>query len=111
MNNKLYVGNIPFSFRDQDLAEVFNKLAGFVSAKVIMDNRSGRSKGYGFVEFDSEDNAQAAVGAVNGSESSGRTLKVAISVPREDSGDRDRGGRRPNRNFGGRGGSNDFRRY
>ena len=84
MNNKLYVSNLPFSMRDGDLLETFSKHGAVVSAKVIMDRFSGRSKGFGFVEVNSEEDAQRMIEILNGQDVSGRLIRVMISKPKED---------------------------
>ncbi len=73
---KLYVGNLPYSTRDEELRELFAEFGTVASAKVIMDNQTGRSRGFGFVEFDDAAQAQAAIAAMNGREVGGRALAV-----------------------------------
>lgn len=73
---KLYVGNLPYSTRDEELRELFVEFGTVASAKVIMDNQTGRSRGFGFVEFDDAAQAQAAIAAMNGREVGGRALAV-----------------------------------
>ncbi len=73
---KLYVGNLPYSTRDEELRERFAEFGTVASAKVIMDNQTGRSRGFGFVEFDDAAQAQAAIAAMNGREVGGRALAV-----------------------------------
>ncbi|HPW56702.1 MAG: hypothetical protein KA072_04470 [Thermoanaerobaculaceae bacterium] len=73
---KLYVGNLPYSTRDEELREMFAEFGTVASAKVIMDNQTGRSRGFGFVEFDDAAQAQAAIAAMNGREVGGRALAV-----------------------------------
>lgn len=91
---KLYVGNLPYSTTDADLNELFAQYGTVVSATVIMDRDSGRSKGFGFVEFDADDAAKAAIEALNGKENGGRNLVVNEARPREERPRRDdnRGG-------------------
>ena len=84
MQNKLYVGNLPYAVTDQDLDQMFSEHGSVESAKVIMDRDSGRSKGFGFVEFSSEEEAQAAIQALNGQSVDGRNLTVNIAKPREE---------------------------
>ena len=103
MAKKLYVGNLPYGVTDSDLQNLFGQHGSVQSAQVIMDRDTGRSKGFGFVEMDGTDQAQAAIDALNGQEFNGRTLTVNEARPREDrgghggfAGSRDRGG------FGGR---------
>ena len=85
---KLYVGNISFRMADQDLTDLFGQKGEVLSAKIIMDRDSGRSKGFGFVEMGSKEAAEAAIEAYNGQEIEGRTLRVNIAMdkPREDRG-------------------------
>jgi hypothetical protein len=66
MGNKLYVGNLPYSFRDQDLEQTFSQFGSVGSAKVMMERDTGRSKGFGFVEMGSDAEAQAAIQGVHG---------------------------------------------
>ena len=76
MGNKLYVGNLPYSFRDNDLEQAFAPFGSIQSAKVIMERDSGRSKGFGFVEMSSDAEAQAAIQGLNGYQMNGRPLRV-----------------------------------
>jgi len=86
MSKKLYVGNLAYSVRDSDLEELFAAHGTVQSAQVIMDRDSGRSKGFGFVEMDNEQEARAAIGALNGKEVEGRTLTVNEARPKEEGG-------------------------
>ncbi len=97
MNKKLYVGGLPYSITDQQLEELFAAHGTVESAKVITDKFTDRSRGFGFVEMSSQQEAEAAIAALNGTELEGRTLTVNIAKARED---RPRGGR------GGGGGGN-----
>jgi len=92
MNKKLYVSNLAFSMDDDSLQSIFAEVGSVVSAKVITDHRSGRSKGFGFVEMSSEDEAQTAVSKLNGHEIMGRTISVAEARPQEDREPRSGGG-------------------
>jgi RNA recognition motif-containing protein len=83
LNNKLYVGNLSFSTTDQDLANLFADYGSVTSAQVVLDRDTGRSRGFGFVEMATEDEAQKAIGATNGKNVDGRPLTVNISRPRE----------------------------
>ena len=83
MNNKVFVGSLPFKTDDQALAAHFAPAGTVVSAHVIIDKMTGKSKGFGFVEFSSEAEAQAAVEKFNQSEFEGRTLFVDIARPSE----------------------------
>lgn len=86
MGKKLYVGNLSYSVSGEDLRELFAQHGSVESADVIMDRATGRSKGFGFVEMGSEDEAQAAITAMDGQQHDGRTLKVNEAKPRERSG-------------------------
>lgn len=82
MNNKLFVGSLPWATSDADLADLFAKFGTVVSAKIITDRETGRSRGFGFVEFDNEESANNAVTALNGTEYNGRKIVVNIARPR-----------------------------
>ena len=83
MGNKLYVGNLPYSFRDQDLEQTFSQFGSVGSAKVMMERDTGRSKGFGFVEMGSDAEAQAAIQGVHGTNFGGRDLVVNEARPME----------------------------
>ncbi len=83
MENKLYVGNLPYSFNDSDMERTFSAFGSVNSAKVIMDRDSGRSKGFGFVEMSSAAEANAAVQALHGQDLGGRDMVVNIAKPME----------------------------
>lgn len=83
MGKKLYVGNLPFSAVDENLAEIFAQCGTVESAKVISDRETGRSKGFGFVEMSSDSEAQAAIQKFNGADFDGRTLTVNEARPME----------------------------
>ena len=83
MGNKLYVGNLPYSFRDGDLEQAFSQYGQVTSAKVMMERDTGRSKGFGFVEMGSPAEAQAAIAGMNGQQSGGRALVVNEARPME----------------------------
>lgn len=89
MGNKLYCGNLSFNVSSPDLEALFAEFGSVQSAQVITDRDSGRSKGFGFVEMGTDDEAQAAIAALNEKEHEGRTLTVNEARPRED---RPRGG-------------------
>src|SRR5213593_2617999 len=93
MAKKLYVGNLAFGVTDSDLTKMFEPHGIVESAQVIMDRETGRSKGFGFVEMKSDQEAQAAVTALNGRESSGRQLTVNEARPRTEGGRGGSGGR------------------
>ena len=86
MATKLYVGNLSYEVTDNDLQTLFSPHGTVRSAQVIMDRDTGRSKGFGFVEMNNGDEAQAAIKALNGQESNGRSLTVNEARPREDRG-------------------------
>ncbi len=83
MENKLYVGNLPFSADEDTVRELFAQQGTVESVKIITDSYYGRSKGFGFVEMASEEEATTAVEALNGTEMDGRTLRVDKARPRE----------------------------
>jgi len=83
MGNKLYVGNLPYTFRDEDLQRAFSAHGNVTSAKVMMERDTGRSKGFGFVEMASDAEAQAAINALNGQQQGGRALVVNEARPME----------------------------
>lgn len=83
MGNKLYVGNLPYSFRDEDLQQAFAAHGSVSSAKVMMERDTGRSKGFGFVEMGSDAEAQAAINAMNGQQYGGRGIVVNEARPME----------------------------
>ena len=83
MGNKLYVGNLPYTFRDQDLQDSFSEFGTVNSAKVMMERDTGRSKGFGFVEMGSEAEAQAAINGLHGHDMGGRALVVNEARPME----------------------------
>lgn len=95
MAKKLYVGGLPYATTDTELKEAFSQHGTVTSAVIIMDKMSGRSKGFGFVEMSSDEEAQKAIEAMNGKDFGGRSLTVNEARPMED---------RPRRDF--RGGGN-----
>src|SRR5207253_10832399 len=97
MGKKLYVGNLAYGVTDSDLQQLFEAHGTVQSAQVIMDRDTGRSKGFGFVEMGSDQEAQAAIAALNGKEVDGRALTVNEARPKPEGGGK-RGG------FGGGGG-------
>lgn len=92
MAKKLYVGNLTYDTSDSDLQRLFEEFGTVASAQVIADRETGRSKGFGFVEMGSDQEAQAAINALNGKEVGGRALTVNEAKPREDRGGGGRGG-------------------
>ena len=105
MGKKLYVGNLGYGVSDSDLQAMFEAHGSVQSAQIIMDRDTGRSKGFGFVEMGSDQEAQAAIAALNGKDSGGRALTVNEAKPKSESGRGGGGG------GGGRGGYNGGRRY
>ncbi len=83
MGNKLYVGNLPYSVRDEDLQQSFGQFGAVTSAKVMMERDTGRSKGFGFVEMGSDAEAQAAITGMNGQPLGGRSVVVNEARPME----------------------------
>jgi RNA recognition motif-containing protein len=83
MGKKLYVGNLPYSIDDSRLQQAFEEFGAVSSAKVIMDRESGRSKGFGFVEMNSDSEADAALNKLNGAEMDGRAINVSEARPQE----------------------------
>ena len=83
MGNKLYVGNLPYSVRDEDLQQSFGQFGAVTSAKVMMERDTGRSKGFGFVEMASDAEAQAAINGMNGQPLGGRSITVNEARPME----------------------------
>ena len=83
MGNKLYVGNLPYSVRDNDLEQAFGQFGAVTSAKVMMERDTGRSKGFGFVEMGSDAEAQAAINGMNGQPLGGRSIVVNEARPME----------------------------
>lgn len=80
----IYVGNLPYSVRDEELRATFEPFGNVVSAEVIFDKRTRRSRGYGFVEMSQEAEAQSAIAALNGKELYGRELRVDASQPKSE---------------------------
>lgn len=104
MGKKLYVGNLAFSVTGADLERLFGQHGTVQSAQVITDRDTGRSKGFGFVEMGSSEEAQAAISALNGQQHDGRTLTVNEARPKEGSGGGGRSGGRGGYGGGGGGG-------
>lgn len=101
MGSKLYVGNLSYGMTEQGLAQVFSECGNVVSARIITDRETGRSKGFGFVEMGTDDEAVKAVNALNGRNIDGRPITVNEARPQEPRSDRGGGG---GRGFGGGGG-------
>ena len=104
MGSKLYVGNLPFNTTEQSLNELFADHGAVTSARIITDRETGRSKGFGFVEMSSADEAQGAIENLNGQEFQGRKLVVNEARPQEPRAPRGNGG-------GGFGGGRGGNRY
>lgn len=102
MAYKLFVGSLAWATDDNSLQAAFSPFGTIVSASVVKDRDSGRSKGFGFVEFENEEEGKAAEAAMNGKDLDGRTIVVNEARPREDKPRRDYGG--------GNGGNNNYRR-
>jgi RNA recognition motif-containing protein len=107
MGKKLYVGNLGYGVTDSDLTKMFEPHGTVESAQIIMDRDTGRSKGFGFVEMKTDQEAQAAIAALNGQDSGGRALTVNEARPKSESGRGGGGGGRGGYGGGGGGG----RRY
>ena len=101
MGKKLYVGNLSYDVNDADLSQLFSQHGEVATANVITDRMTGRSKGFGFVEMSSEQEAQEAIAGLNGKDYSGRALTVNEAKPREE---RPGGGGRGGYGGGGGGG-------
>ncbi len=95
MAKKLFVGGLPWATTSDELKELFSQYGGIVSATVISDKMTGRSRGFGFVEFENDADADAAIAGQNGKDFGGRSLVVKEAMPLAD---------RPKRSFGGGGG-------
>ena len=112
MGNKLYVGNLPYSYRDSDMEQAFAQFGTVTSAKVMMERDTGRSKGFGFVEMSSPAEAQAAIAGMNGQQIGGRGLVVNEARPMEPrsggGGGFGGGGGGGGRGFGGGGGGGGY---
>lgn len=110
MGKKLYVGNLPFSATDDSLAQIFSQIGNVASAKIITDRDSGRSKGFGFVEMTTDEEAANAINKLNGTDFEGRNMNVSEArpmTPREGGGGR--GPRPGGGGFGGGRGGRDSR--
>jgi RNA recognition motif-containing protein len=99
MGKRIYVGNLNFDVTDSAIEQMFAQYGTVESAQVVMDRDTGRSKGFGFVEMKTDQEAQAAIAGLSGQQSGGRTLTVNEARPRED-----RGGGGGGRGYGGGGG-------
>ena len=109
MSVRLYVGNLPFSVTEQDLEQLFSQSGQVDSANVVTDRDTGRSRGFGFVEMETQEAADAAIQSLNGYELSGRALTVNEARPKESRPARGGfGGGGGGRDRGGRGGGNRY---
>src|SRR5574338_471185 len=99
MSTKLFVGSLSYSVNDDQLKDAFSAAGTVVSAKVIIDRDTNRSKGFGFVEMSSDDEAKRAIDMLNGKEIEGRPVAVSEARPQEN---------RERRSFGGNGGGNRY---
>jgi RNA recognition motif-containing protein len=108
MGKKLYVGNLSYETTNADLEQMFEPHGTVQSAQVIMDRDTGRSKGFGFVEMGSDQEAQAAIAALSGKQVGGRSLTVNEAKPREDRGGGGGGGRSGGGGYGGGGGGGGY---
>ncbi len=86
MNNKLYVGGLPYSTTDRELEETFSPHGTVSSASVVTDRMTGRSRGFGFVEMSTPEEAKAAIDALDQTQMNGRSIKVNVAKPRENRG-------------------------
>jgi RNA recognition motif-containing protein len=100
MATKLFVGSLPYTMTDEELEALFVEIGSVTSAKVIFDRDTGRSKGFGFVEMESDEDAKAAIDKLNGSDVNGRSLVVNEARPQEPRGER--------RSFGGNSGGGGY---
>jgi cold-inducible RNA-binding protein len=111
LNNKLFIGNLPYSATEDELKEAFAQAGEVQTVKIVTDRQSGRSKGFGFIEMASEEAAKAAIEKLNGAEYAGRTISVSEARPPEERPAREGrpgggfgGGRGPRRDGAGGGG-------
>jgi RNA recognition motif-containing protein len=117
MAKKLYVGNLSFSVNDEELQHAFSSFGNVISARIVIDKMSGRSKGFGFVELEDDAGADSAISKMDGQEIGGRPVRVSEAKPQEDRPRREGGGgfgggggnRGPRRDGGGQGGGGGFR--
>jgi len=105
----IYVGNISWNLKDQDLSNLFASHGEVVSAKIVTDKFTNRSKGFGFVEMANDEQAQAAIAALNGSEVDGRGIVVNESRPKPEGGGAGGGGGFKKRSFGSGGGGGGYK--
>lgn len=84
MAKKLFVGNLPFSMNDAQLSEIFSAFGKVISANIVIDRYAKRSKGFGFVEFENDEDAAKAMSELNGTEQMGRNIAVKEALPRQE---------------------------
>lgn len=101
MGKKLYIGNLPYSVRDDALSEIFSRIGAVVSARVVTYKDTGRSKGFGFVEMETDEDAERAINELNGTEVDGRAITVAEAQAPEGGSSGGRGGFREGGGGGG----------
>ena len=101
MSAKLFVGNLSFNTTENDLQDAFAAHGTVVEANLMMDRESGRPRGFGFVTMSTPEEAQAAIGALNGKDVDGRALTVNVAKPREERGGGDRGSSGGRREYSG----------
>ena len=106
----IYVGNISWNLKDQDLSNLFATYGEVSSAKIVTDKFTNRSKGFGFVEMPNDEQAQAAIAALNGSDVDGRSIVVNESRPKPEGGGTGGGGGFKKRPFGGGGGGGGYKK-
>ncbi|MCG2614207.1 RNA-binding protein [Terrimonas sp. NA20] len=106
----IYVGNLSWNLKDQDLLNLFASHGEVGTAKIVLDKFTNRSKGFGFVEMPNDDQAQAAINALNGTEVDGRNIVVNESRPKPEGGGSGGGGGFKKRSFGGGGGGGGFKK-
>ena len=111
MGSKLYVGNLSYNVDNSVLEQLFSAHGTVQSAEIIQDRDTGRSKGFGFVQMGSDEEAQAAITALNGQQSDGRALTVNEAKPREDRGGARSGGGGGGGGYGGGGGGRSRKNY
>ena len=104
MSISIYVGNLPYSITEDSLREVFSPYGSVVSSRIIIDKLTGKSRGFGFIEMSTQEEADAAIKELDNAEVDGRNLRINLARPKEEHGGQDRNFRRGNgggRSFGG----------
>ncbi len=84
MSTSIYVGNLPYAITEDSLKEIFSEFGNVVSSRIITDKSTGRSKGFGFIEMSTEEEANAAIQALDNGEIDGRSIRVNLAKPKED---------------------------